>query len=104
MPIVPTVIVRYVMVLDKFTPVNAFVIFEPRYRDKVVLLNKRRVGAHNKITFTKAPSMGTQPYYANGSMVKKCKLDTNGTIPCYAVPLDKLEPLEINRRSVHELW
>lgn len=92
------------MILDKFIPLNAFVILEPRYRDKVVLLKKKRVGQHNKITFTQAPSMGTEPYYASGAMIKKCKLDSNGTIPCYAVPLDKLEPLEINDKSEYILW
>ena len=83
------------MKMTKFTPLNYFQIWQPRYHDKRVLLAKHRVGTHNKIVFTKAPSMGTQPYYVSGKEVKKYKLESNGSIPCYAVPVSSLEPLEI---------
>lgn len=92
------------MVLDRFTQLNYFEIWQPRYHDNMVLLAKRKVGTHNKIVFTKAPSMGSAPYYVSGATVKKCKLDDNGKIPCYAVPVDKLEPLEINEKSDYILW
>lgn len=90
------------MILDKFTQCAYFEIWQPRYHDQTVMLAKRKVGTHNKIVFTKAPSMGTEPYYISGNTVKKCKLDNNGAIPCYAVPIDKLEPLEISDKSDKE--
>lgn len=88
------------MLLGKFTQFRYFEIWEPRFHDKVVLLAKYKVGEHNKIVFTKAPSMGTEPYYVSGATVKKCKLETNGAIKCYAVPINKLEPLEITERDL----
>lgn len=92
------------MILSKFTPCNFFSIWEPRWRDRVVLLAKHKVGTHNKVVFTKAKSMGTDPYYVSGAVVKKCKLEDNGAIPCYAVAIDKLEPLEINERDIREVF
>jgi len=91
------------MLLSKFTSCNYFEIFAPRYRDKTVLLACHRVGEHNKIVFTKAPSLGTDPYYASAKTIKKCKKESNGSIMCYVVPLDELQPLEINERDWREI-
>lgn len=91
------------MKLDKHTQFKYFEIWEPKYSNKTVLLAKRKVGTHNKIIFTKAPSMGTEPYYVSGAVVRKCKKTNNGAIDCYVVPLDKLEPLEYSINSELEL-
>jgi hypothetical protein len=89
--------------LAKYTPAAFFSIWQPRYRDKKVLLAKYKVQTHNKIVFTKAPSMGTEPYYVSGATVKKYKLEDNGKISCYAVPIDELEPLEIEERDIRAI-
>ena len=86
----------------KYTSFNYFEIWQPRWRDKVVLLAARKVGNLNKIKFTKAKSMGDRYYFVSGATIKKCKKETNGTIPCYAVPLGKLRPLEIEEKSHHD--
>lgn len=91
------------MILDKYTQLKFFSILEPRYHDKTVLLKCEKVGAHNKVVFTRAPSMGTEPYYVSGTVAKRCKKVYNGSIFCYAVPLDKLEPLEIAVNSELDL-
>lgn len=96
------------MQLDKYTQCSYFEIWEPLYREKVVLLAKRKVGTHNKIVFTGNPKtgynmMGDQPYYMSGAAIKKCKESSNGTIPCYEVPIDKLQLLTINERDIRSL-
>lgn len=82
------------MQLHQQTPAQLFTIWQPRYHDKKVLLAKFKVGTHNKVVFTKAPDMGTQPYYISGEKVKSYPAESNGKIQCYAVPIDALEPLE----------
>lgn len=83
------------MKLPKYTQFKCFDIWQPRFHDRTVLLADYKVGEHNKIIFTKAPSMGTEPYYVSGTTVKKCKKESNGKINCYVVPVSELEPLEI---------
>lgn len=87
------------ILLDKRTQFRYFEIWEPRYSTKDVLLAVRKVGAHNKIVFTKSKSMGTEPYYVSGTTIKECKKAWNGSIDCYAVSLDKLQPLELTENS-----
>lgn len=91
------------MIIDKFTPLNFFEIWQPRYHDGKVLLAAHKVGTHNKIVFTKAPSLGTKPYYISGKTVKKYKKESNGKIDCYVVPVDVLEPLEINQKDLRSI-
>jgi hypothetical protein len=91
------------MVVDKFTPLNYFEIWEPRWYDRKVMLAAHKVGTHNKIKFTKAKSLGEEPYYVSGATVKQHPKETNGKIQCYAVPLADLEPLEVNNRDVREV-
>lgn len=83
------------MKLPRLTPLHYFEIWQPRYHDQKVLLAAHKVGAHNKVVFTKAPSMGTEPYYVSGTEIKKHSKEQNGKITCYAVPLNVLEPLEL---------
>lgn len=91
------------MKLDRLTPFHYFEIWEPVYSKKAVLLACHKVGTHNKVVFTKAPSMGEEPYYVSGKDVRKCKKESNGRINCYIVPLDKLQPLELSVNSEFEL-
>lgn len=88
------------MKLGKFTPFRYFEIWHPKYSDQTVLLAIHKVGEHNKIVFTKSSSMGTEPYYVSGDTVKKCKKESNGKIQCYAVPLNKLETLELDNKDL----
>lgn len=97
------------MTLDKFTQLSYFEIYGQRYSTNDVLLMKRKAGTHNKIVFTKSKSQGTAPYYISGNDLKRCKIEPkmskSGQInDFYVVPLDALEPLEINERSNHEIW
>ena len=92
------------MILDKYTQMSYFEIWHPRYHDQRVLLAKRKVGKHNKIVFTKAPTLGDKPYYISGAKIKRFKIENNGKIDCYAVPLDELEPLEYTVNSIHNLY
>lgn len=91
------------MITCRHTPMKAFEIFAPKYSTKQVLLKAIKVGEHNKITFTKAPSMGTDPYYISGKNVKKYPKDSNGSIMCYSVPLEELEPLEYQDGCIHQI-
>lgn len=81
------------MVLDRKTPAQNIEIWQPRWRDRVVLIAKYKVGQHNVVSFTKAKSMPGE-YYISGESVRSYPTDTNGTLECYAVPLDALEKLE----------
>ena len=62
----------------------------PRYHDRTVLIAKHKVGINNEIVFTEAPSL-IETYTISGKEVEKCPVESNGTIDCYAVPLDKLK-------------
>lgn len=84
------------MILDRFTTRQLFTIWQPRWKDRKVLLASYKVGTHNEILFTKAPSLGEEPYYVSGKVVREYPLETNGKISCYAVPIDKLEILEVS--------
>lgn len=81
------------MILPRLTPCRKFEIWRPRYHDKTVLLAMRNVGTHNEIVFTKDKNWPGS-YYLSGDTIKSSPVVTNGTIMCYAVPLDKLEVLE----------
>lgn len=64
-------------------------LWEPRWRDRVALVSVHKVKeGTNYLRFTKAPSLGTGLYTFDGSVVRReCELDTNGKIPCFAIPL-----------------
>ncbi len=81
------------MKLSSTTPCNLIEIWQPRWKDRVVLIAKYKVGTHNEIRFTKTPSMEGS-YYISGANAVKCPLETNGKLACYAVPMDDLETLE----------
>lgn len=81
------------MVLPPLTSCQLFEIWQPRWKDRMVLLAAHKVGTHNKIIFTKAPSLPGE-YYVSGRDVHQCNQTTNGKIAVYEVPLRFLEPLE----------
>lgn len=81
------------MILSKNAPRGYFEIWQPRWKDRVVLLATYKVSHHNEIRFTKAPTLPGS-YYVSGDVAKNCPVETNGTISCYAVPMTKIEPLE----------
>lgn len=80
--------------VSKSTPCNIIEIWQPRWRDKTVLIAKNKVGANNEIRFTKAKSLMNNTYYLSGDIIRACPTDTNGTIACYAVPMNELKILE----------
>jgi hypothetical protein len=92
------------MLLQKFTPLNYFGIYSRRYHDNKVLLAAHKVGQHNKIVFLNDKGMGTEPYYCSGKTIKKYSKTSNGSISCHVVPIEELEPLEINLRDIREVY
>ncbi len=81
------------MTLSKDTSCQLFQINQPRWHDKTVLLAKYRVGQHNEVIFRYARNY-PDSYYLSGEEIKQHPIETNGTIECYAIPLNKLELLE----------
>jgi hypothetical protein len=81
------------MKLNKLTPCQRIEIYQPRWKDRTVLIATYKVGEHNEIVFTKTKSL-PDTYYISGEVAKSYPIQTNGTISCYAVPLSALEQLE----------
>lgn len=81
------------MVLPRLTACQKIDIWQPRWKDRRILIAKFRVGTHNEIVFTKTKSMPGS-YYLSGETIKKYPLENNGKIACYAVQMDELEVLE----------
>lgn len=94
--------------LDRMTQLVPFSIIEPRWRDKTVLLSKLKVDQpYNKkpvdglkITFTGKYMSGD--YFLSRRVARRAKVESNGVIPCYAVKLDKLEPLTVAEKSKYD--
>jgi hypothetical protein len=80
--------------IGKLTPANEIVIWQPRYKDRKVLIAKYKIGNHNKVTFTKAKHLAGKEFYISGVDIINYPLEDNGKIACYAVPLDDLEIFE----------
>jgi|MudIll2142460700_1097286.scaffolds.fasta_scaffold04096_13 hypothetical protein len=68
-------------------------IWEPRWKDKVVLVAVNKARDHNYIIFTRAPSLPGR-YYISGRDLRECPRDSNGRIACFAVPLSKLKRID----------
>jgi hypothetical protein len=67
-------------------------IWAPRWHDRVVLIAKYKVCAgKNRIIFTKAKNLKGRVFVVDGLDIGKCPLESNGTILCYAVPLELLK-------------
>ena len=66
-------------------------IWNPRWHNKTVLIAKYKVvSGINKIKFTKAKCFNDKVFEVDGDIIRSYPLETNGTILCYAVPLDKI--------------
>lgn len=77
-------------------------IFEPRWRDKTVLIAGNKIAIHNLITFTRIPnnSVWAGDWYVSGETIRKYKPENmrtraGGTIRVYPVPLNVLKPYEL---------
>lgn len=67
-------------------------IWQPRWKDRRVLIAKYKVcSGVNEVVFTKAKNFKGMKFRIQGTEIVKHPVETNGTIDCYAVPLDKLE-------------
>lgn len=82
----------------------------PRYHDKKVLIGVYQLSKKNPdyiIRFTDIKKDGTKQYpqdrYISGKVIKQHKKESNGTIDCYAVPMDKLEIIEYMPHCEHEM-
>jgi hypothetical protein len=89
------------MTLQTNTPCQVIEIWQPRWKDRKVLIAKFKVGTHNEIHFTGGPQKRIPDslkgkFYVSGDTIRKSPLETNGSIDCYAVDLNELEPLERN--------
>lgn len=82
------------MTVTRLTPLQLIEIWQPRYKDRKVLVAKYKVSTHNKIIFTKAKHLEGKEYYISGADASKYPIEDNGKLACYAIPLDDLEPLE----------
>lgn len=88
----------------RFTQMSYFEIWSPRYSTDDVLLKVSKVKEHNKVVFTKAKSLAGKVFYVSGKVVKRCPKNYNGSITCYAVPMAKLEEMEIIENKEFSLW
>lgn len=92
--------------LGKLEPMTYLEVFNPRWHDKIVLLNGPKIkNASTKwvrIKFTKAKSLEGD-WVISRSKVMKYPLQSNGTIQCYAVPLSELSVLEIDEKDMRAL-
>lgn len=81
------------MKLPKLAPTQRITIWAPRYHDRTVLIDVKKVGEHNIIEFSKAKSL-PEKYYVSGRVARSSPKTTNGKLQCYAIPLDYLELYE----------
>jgi hypothetical protein len=81
------------VILKRLTPANKIAIWQPRWKDRKVLIAKFRVGTHNEVVFTKTKSLPSV-YYLSGETIRRYPLENNGKILCHAVDMNELEILE----------
>lgn len=68
-------------------------IWQPRWHDRKVLIAKHRVAVNaitHVIMFSKSPTLKDE-YHILTSQLVKYPVETNGTVQCYAVPLNDFE-------------
>lgn len=91
--------------VDRYTQLNYFLIYEPRWYDRKVLLSDKKIGKYNKVVITAADKDGKRYFpdlYITGPNAKKYKKGTNGVIACREVPLGAFKILKISERSLHD--
>ena len=85
-------------------------IWFPRYSslyatgERVALLSKSKVDHATPwliINFTKAKHLQGQRFCIKRVEAQECPLDSNGTIPCYAVAMSKLQPYDTAEEVKH---
>ncbi len=70
-------------------------IWQPRYFDNRVLIATYKVqDGENLITFTKDNKLKGVVFSVSSDIIKKCPVETNGKIDCYAVPMKELKRVE----------
>lgn len=88
------------MIIHKLHLCTRLDIWTPRYSDafidgdRVALLAKYKVDYSSPIiivTFTKTRHLAGQRFCIAREDAQRCRLDSNGKIPCYAVPMFKFE-------------
>lgn len=87
-------------------------IWAPRYssaytdtNERVALLAQYKMYHSSPViivNFTRAKHLAGQRFCIKREDVLRCQLDTNGKIPCYAVPMSKFEPWE-SAAELHDL-
>lgn len=70
---------------------NTIEIWQPRWKDRKVLIAKYKVQTNNKIIFTKAKTLEGKDFYISAEKISQYPIEDNGKIACYAVPLDDLD-------------
>ena len=68
-------------------------IWQPRWHDRKVLIAKHKVVSNvttHVIQFSKAPTLPHE-YHIPTAQLSKYPVETNGTVPCYCVPLNDFE-------------
>ena len=73
---------------------NRIEIWQPRYSTDSVLIATHKVKNDNLVVFTKAKYLAGKEFYVSGKDIRACKLDTNGKIACYDVPMSFLKQYE----------
>lgn len=86
------------MKLKRLTPAIEHTIWSPRYHDRVVLIANNKLGHHNIIEFTKAPTMAGK-WYVSGETARKYHIEemrtkSGGTLAVRPIPLDELQVFE----------
>ena len=67
-------------------------IWEPRYSTRSVLIAKYKVKEGiNEIIFTKSKALEGKIFTIKGADIRRHPLESNGSINCYAVPIEELE-------------
>lgn len=86
-----------VLSIEPHVSLQTIYIWEPRWRDSVCLVDKRKIRDHNRIVFTKAKSLRGKEFYISGAKAKKFKTESNGTIACRAIPMSELKLMKQER-------
>lgn len=89
------------MIFNKPSLLTKLNIWAPKYsakytdiKERVALLAVYKVDHASPwilVEFTKAKHLLGQRYCVKRSEVQACRVESNGSIPCYAVPMSKLE-------------
>lgn len=76
-------------------------IWSPRYHDNtcLILCTKVKQGRNFKVWFSEANSLKGKLFYISKDTILKYPKESNGSAPCYAVPMDELRPLTIREES-----